>query len=69
MEKNNKKTSLTEIIILVIVLVSVALILVDITVNVHNEINLQSQGNAGDLVLSAAAEFADPIPDWMLYLV
>ena len=68
MEKNNKKTSLTEIIILVIVLVSVALILVDITVNVHNEINLQSQSNIGDLVLSTA-KFADLIPDWMLYLV
>lgn len=69
MEKNNKKTSLTEIIILIIVLVSVALILVDITVNVYNEIALQSQSNAGDLVLPAAAEFADPIPDWMPYLV
>jgi hypothetical protein len=69
MEKNNKKTSLTEIIILIIVLVSVTLILVDMAVNVHNEINLQSQGNAGDLVLSAAAEFADPIPDWKSYLV
>ena len=69
MEKNNKKTSLTEIILLIIVLVSVALILVDVTVNVHNEIDLQSQSNAGDLVLPAAAEFPDPSPDWMSYLV
>ena len=68
MEKNNKKTSLTEIIILIIVLVSVALILVDMAVNVHNEINLQSQSNTGGLVLSAA-EFSDPISDWMSYLV
>jgi hypothetical protein len=51
------------------VLVSVALILVDITVNVHNEINLQLQSNAGDLVLPAADKFTYPIPDWMSYLV
>jgi hypothetical protein len=69
MEKNYKKTSLTEIILLIIVLVSVALILVDIAVNVHNEIDLQSQSNAGNLVLPAAAEFADPIPDWMCHLL
>ena len=65
MEKNNKKISVTEIILLIIVLVSVVLILVDITINVQNEIYQGSQSNAGDLVLPAAAEFADPIPDCM----
>ena len=65
MEKNNKKTSLTEIILLIIVLVSVALILVDVTVNVHNEIDLQSQSNAGDLVLPAAGLLGNLIPDCM----
>ena len=69
MGKNNKKTSLTEIIILIIVLFSVVLILVDITSNVQNEIQQGSQSNAGGLVLPAAAEFADPILDWMSYLV
>ena len=68
MEKNNKKISLNEIIILIIVLVSVALILVDMAVNVHNEINLQSQSNVGALVLPTAALFINPIPDWMSYL-
>jgi hypothetical protein len=70
MEKNNQKISVTEIILLILVLVSVVLILIDITVNVINEINLQPQKNTSDLVLpAAAAEFADPIPDWMSYLV
>ena len=69
MEKNNKKISVTEIILLIIVLVSVVLILVDIIINVQNEIYQGLQSNAGDLVLPAAAEFADPIPDWTSCLV
>jgi hypothetical protein len=60
MEKNNKKISLSEIIVFVIVLVSVVLILVDMALNVQNEIDLQSQNNVGALILPMLAPFISP---------
>jgi hypothetical protein len=68
MEKNNKKISLTEIIVFIIVLVSVVLILIDMTNNVKHEIDLESQTNAGDN-LPIATQYVDLIPDWMSPLV
>ena len=69
MEKNNKKISLTEIILLIVVLVSVILILIDMTMNLKDEINLQSQNNIGDVVLLTATKFIYPELDWIPPLV
>jgi flagellar basal body-associated protein FliL len=68
MEKNNKKISLTEIIVFIVVLVSVVLILIDMTINVKHEIDLESQTNAADN-LPIATQYVDPIPYWMSLLV
>jgi hypothetical protein len=60
MEKNNKKISLSEIIIVIIVFVSVVLILVDMALNVQNEIDLQAQNTVGALILPMWALFISP---------
>jgi len=66
MEKNNKKISLTEIILLIFVLVSVTLILIDMIINLRKEINIQSQNNTSSIVMPTTLQLANSDQDWML---